>query len=210
MPILTQKFIDDGPESFLKQYVVKVADPSITIGHHVTAKFDFVQTYDAAVVTLKKSNDGLITACFLKWEAGKATSVTLDPAQAQYFFTSQLTNCSFAVFGNKLKPTVYHTAGTLFGTQKKKEEERVDPSLRGRKKDARLSRGSNLSAHSYRGQDDKEAPSSAFVYGIFKETEWVFDSQVVDGNIEKFFPSSSCKVPKILNPFHFKPDYDSD
>ena len=208
MPVVTQKFIDD-PAKFLSEYVVKVADPNIAKGHEVTAKFDFVQTYEATVATLKKSDNGLITACFLKWEAGKSTYTTLDPALAKYFFTSQLTNCSFAVFGNKLKPTVYHTAGTLFGTQKKNAERVVDPLARG-KKEARLSRGSNLDAHKYRGQDDKDAPSSAFVYGIFNEKEWVFDAQVVEGNIEKFIPSHNCTIPKQLSPFHFKPGYDAD
>lgn len=208
MPIVTQKFIDN-PEGFCKEFVVKVADPSISKGHEVTAKFDFVQTYEAKVATLKKSDSGLITACFLKWEAGKATYATLDPSKAKYFFTSQLTNCSFAVFGNKLKPTVYHTAGTLTGSLKKKEELKADPLSRG-KKEARLSRGSNLEAHKYRGQDDKTDPSSAFVYGIFNEQEWVFDAQVVEGNIEAFFPKANCTVPKMKSPFHFKPDYDAD
>ncbi|ODT96015.1 MAG: hypothetical protein ABS82_06190 [Rhodanobacter sp. SCN 67-45] len=207
MSIVTQKFIDD-PAGFLREYVVKVADPNIKEGHEVTARFDFVQTYEATkVATLKKTESGLVTACFLKWETGKTTYTTLDPARATFFFTSQLTNCSFAVFGNRRGPTVYHTAGTLFGTQKKNAERAVDPSSRG-KRDARLSRGSNLEAHAYRGQDDKVAPSSAFVYGIFDGAEWIFSAQIVEGNIEKFIPSNNGTVPKQLSPFYFKPDYD--
>jgi hypothetical protein len=207
MPVVTQKFIDD-PKKFLDEYVVKVADPTIANGHEVTAKFDFVQDYEATVATLKKADNGLITACFLKWAEGKTTSATLDPEKAKYFFTSQLTNCSFAVFGNKLKPTVYHTAGTLFGTPKKDAEKKVDPLSRG-KKEARLSR-TNLKLHEYRGQDNLKDQSSAFVYGIFKEKEWEFDAQIVEGNLEKFIPRANCTVPKKRSPFHFKPDYDPD
>ena len=208
MATIVSKKFTDAPEEFLKKYVVKVADPAGKV-NAITSTFDFVELIEGLdVATLKETPTGLIKAHFLRWFTKEVTSMTLD-STAEYFFTSQLTNCSFAVFGNAKTPTVYHSAGTIESTTIKKEKQKlVNPD---KKLERRLSIGganSKADPHQYRGQDASVDPSSAFVYGIYKDDKWTFNSQIVAGNLEKFIPKKDGTVPQMKNPFSFKPWYD--
>lgn len=205
---VSEKFTDPKQrDDFLKQYVLQVGSPPGT-AVSFTASFDFIQPVDSVLFAkLSKSSTGAFKAHFLRWETKKVTSMTLDD-KADYFFTSQLTNCSFAVFGDEKSPTVYHTAATIESVSKKKELEKAVNT--DGKRERRLSRSGASGAnplHEYTGQDAVKSPASAFVYGI-RDTGtgiWTFNSQIVEGNVEGLMPKKEGKLPKILNPFFFKP-----
>jgi hypothetical protein len=121
-----------------------------------------------------------INAYWLPWETNKATTHDLG-ADADYFFTSQMTNCRFSVLTkDDVTPKVAHIAGTLSRTKRnEKEAELVEAFGGDRVKSRRLS-VSEADIHGYRGQKAEDS-SSAFVYGL-RNTDtgaWTFKSQIV-------------------------------
>jgi hypothetical protein len=209
--IVSEKFVDPTTrETFIKEYVLQAGNPAGS-ALAFTEKFDFVQPVEGVLAAkLVKAANGAIKAHYLRWKTKEVTSMTLD-ANADYFFTSQLTNCSFAVFGEPTAPTVYHTAATIESTSKKKQlEKAVNKEGMRERRMSRSGASGTTPLHQYTGQDAVKSPASAFVYGVRDEKSgvWTFASQVVEGNVEGLIPKKDGKLPTILNPFFFKPWYD--
>lgn len=136
-------------------------------------------------------------AYWLPWFESEATTITLGD-EANFFFTSELTNCRFCVLDADLKrPTVAHVAGNLVSSSQR------DLAERGVNFDApepvnRLARRLSISQgsdrrpfkqppqpkiHEYRGQKRGDE-SSAFVYGLRDVSgNWSFRAQIVKGNM---------------------------
>jgi hypothetical protein len=137
-----------------------------------------------------------IKAYWLPWQTQMASNMTLGD-DADFFFTSELTNCRFSVLDPDPKhPRVAHIAGTLSRPARGAAEARVGLVDGGGARVRRLSisEGSDIKAnrfrpievpkkHDYRGQKG-DLSSSAFVFG-YRDSDgnWNFGAQLVRGNM---------------------------
>jgi hypothetical protein len=149
-----------------------------------------------------------IYAYYLPWKEYAAASMDLDD-KADFFFTSEMTNCRFTVWDDDpKKPKVAHVSGSVEagkGTPSDKRNTMEQTAGLDASKGRRLSisggRDVYVSAltqgkmvktlkaakqHEYRGQEKiGDGPSSAFVFGQRDKTngKWSFAAQVVKGNM---------------------------
>ena len=129
-----------------------------------------------------------IGAYYLPWEAKGAPAQTLGP-DADFFFTSHMTNCRFTVLDpNPRTPRVSHIAGDLNPSERQKAENKllgIDEKLpKNKVLVRRLSQRDCMGAralHTYAGQDGRPA-SSAFVFGKGGASgDWKFYAQITAG-----------------------------
>lgn len=174
-----------NPRTFLASKVIMVPEETdAATGRPGRYRFK-LEPVSRNVYSLEKLGDGDadgLVAHYLPWATGAATTMDLD-ASADFFFTSEMTNCRFTVLADDPKaPKVAHIAGNLDKSQRNAEEQRV---FGANKKVRRLSTSGavGMGAHSYRGQVDGNADlsSSAFVFGVRTEDGWQFLAQVVKG-----------------------------
>ncbi|HEV2672903.1 MAG TPA: hypothetical protein VGV37_00075 [Aliidongia sp.] len=157
---------------------------------------------NAVWLDIADNSSDAISAYYLPWEKGTATTMNLG-ADAPYFFTSHLTGCRFSILdggsGSK-SPKVAHVAGNITTSKLRTEtEERVGfaPTGEGAERPRRFSISGGSSSkgnpmfkipprqqeHEYRGQNGLESSkSSAFIFGKRQEDEtWRFYVQVSKG-----------------------------
>jgi hypothetical protein len=181
-----------APEEFLKNKVIMVPEE---LDKAVTEKPGIYRFKIEPVsrnlysleLDVKKSDDN-INAYYLPWKTKEATTMDLG-SEADFFFTSEMTNCRFTVLmGTTGTPKVAHIAGTLEKSERNTKEKEV---FGDRKRVRRLSISGAVGAgaHSYRGQDNSEVDlrSSAFVFGVRKSDAWKFYAQIAKGVM-------SCKL----------------
>jgi hypothetical protein len=211
---VTADFIK-GPEAFLKDKIVLVSEPA---NKDNTGPRDFWFSETGGLVSLKagKPADGAkVSAYWLSWASHDATSLVVG-ADADYFFTSQMTGCRFKVLSSDAKnPKVAHIAGDLSKTQRDKKEaallDTVDESVRVKGTGRRLS-VSGAKAHEYTGQVDRGANDdhgSAFVFGVKDDQgNWTFKAQIVKANLADQFKFNLARkngfVPRIAELYEFK------
>jgi hypothetical protein len=192
----------DNPLKFLGDYIVVVEDqsegdpPKKQPVDFFISPVNSKNTGNNYVFLVKcssfRKSDEKIPAYWLPWKKKKANVLTLGD-QAQFMFTSELTNCRFSVLtGNMANPVVSHVEGTggSEGRDKLESETKVFPTREADKEKKlmrRLSvhfREADVSGkkHEYVGQDGAKK-SSAFVFG-YRETKtspWKFYAQIVTG-----------------------------
>lgn len=208
---VTKDFIA-GPATFLEKYVVQVADVTqMNAAKRVDLReFIFFQIKDTTVVALRYAKDekdgDKVKAYWLPWLDKQV--VTMDVGDdANYFFTSQMTDCRFTVMTKDgKKPKVGHLAGTMSITARNKAEETMAAEMGGG--DVRSRRLSTRGAkdHGYTGQNGKvEDRTSAFVYGVRDKASgvWTFESQIVKAVMVESFNPKVQGTPEIKKPFKF-------
>jgi hypothetical protein len=159
-----------------------------------------------------KAGDDVITAYWLPWRTKSATTLKLGDA-AEFFFTSEMTNCRFSILTPSDKePVVAHIAGTASKDERNALERAMVKEVEGKdgwkkatsvlevkdlaklkdlKPDDPPARGRSLSVsgapelHAYKGQRARfEDSGSAFVFGKFTDkAKWKFYAQICGGNI---------------------------
>jgi len=174
-----------NPRTFLESKVVMVPeDTDKATGRPGKFKFK-LESVSRNLFSLEKAGDDesdVIAAHYLPWETGAATTMDLD-GTADFFFTSEMTNCRFTVMAaNPKAPKVAHIAGTLDKGKRNEEELKVF-GAKNRVRRLSVSGAVGVGAHTYRGQDnsDPQLRSSAFVYGVRDDGGWKFFAQVVKG-----------------------------
>lgn len=177
----TSEFREDPPV-FLAKYVV-IADSASVTGPVTTTPRKFYLKYEQKnVCTLRFAGPvakDYILAYWLPWKMSDQTSIELDTA-ADFFFTSEMSNCRFSMLTEGAKPRVAHVAGNVTQTKRDSLEKTAFGDV---KKVRRLSISGGRD-HGYRGSDnaDDSLKSSAFVFGRRKEDEgWKFYAQVAKG-----------------------------
>ena len=146
-----------------------------------------------------------ITAYWLPWRSKSATTLKLGDA-ADFFFTSEMTNCRFSILtADDEAPVVAHIAGTASREQRDDLELEIikEVEAKGWTKaksvvDARVVKkpveaaklrrlsvsGVQQGLHEYKGQRKGfEESGSAFVFGMRTDKTWKFYAQICAGNI---------------------------
>lgn len=192
---VTQNFLDN-PATFLAGHVVLVpATLDQQVRRFGIRGFKLTPVQDKVVkLEIALLREEFFPAYYLPWEAGKAKCADLGK-DADYFFTSQLTNCRFSVLdlGDAHKPKVAHVAGNDGGSAKRDKMEVdsgfIDKPSFGRARRFSVSqsmdRRGKPKLHDYAGTSVKEdIQSSAFVYGIRNDQiGWSFSAQIVKGDL---------------------------
>jgi hypothetical protein len=188
-----------GPAAFLAKNIVVVLNDKE--GEPTAKPKDFLLKHTNGTANniwflveknfLNKGSD-TISAYWLPWNKLKATTLVLGQ-DADFMFTSELTNCRFSVLTTDMKaPRVAHVPGT--GNPTDRDNKEAKEGLPSRKEDSEKrmrrfsSTGLKLSdfepeeKHFYSGQDGA-FKSSAFVYGVRNRDTgiWAFYAQVVEG-----------------------------
>jgi hypothetical protein len=189
---LTSEF-QDSPQAFLKTKVVIVPEETdASVGSSTLCKFMLKpHGSNSVLLVIQNEPDGEhIKAYYLKWALSAATTMDLGDA-ADFFFTSQLTNCRFSILAdNPRTPKVAHVAGNTKTKDRDMWEldaKFVDASNRTRARRFSVSQGFDPSVHKkpkdhlYVGQRFNH--SSAFVFGRRESEIWKFYAQVVQGNM---------------------------
>lgn len=179
----------DDPEGFLAQYVVIVPMQEQEKSAPIKPRsFEMVKQHDSSHVVelrfrLLPSEKNSIKAYWLPWHNDMAVTLTLG-TDAAFMFTTEMTNCRFSVLAGGGEPTrVAHVAGTGSSETRDGLEATAKFTESGERKMRRMS-VSGTQLHGYWGQRGGFLDSrSAFVYGQFKNDQWVFKSQVVKGNV---------------------------
>jgi hypothetical protein len=180
MPLDTE--FKSNPAEFLKTKVIVV--PAATDAWYDTpGAYQFtLESGGANLVLLKpriRITGDFIYAYYLPWESKKAPQMDLG-ARADFFFTSELTNCRFSVLADDPKaPKVAHIAGNLNKPARTNAEKEVFGTEASEKRVRRLSISGafgSKASHDYGGG----SVSSAFVFGQRDPgTEaWKFFAQV--------------------------------
>ena len=153
-----------------------------------------------------------IKAYWLPWLSDHATSMVLGD-QADFFFTSEMTNCRFSVLDeDKQHPRVAHVSGSYSNSAKRNKFEKDDKFLdnlqpsqlakvrrlsvsgsRDRVEGLGVNKKQIPKIHEYRGQQpDNE--SSAFVFGLRQAPEgWKFYAQIAKGCLTSGFYANGIK-----------------
>lgn len=205
-------------KTFLGKKIVFVPEP-VDKG---TGPRSFWFSEEGGFVTLKAGSpptDGVdkssMNAYWLSWETGKISALDLGGG-ADFFFTSQMTNCTFKVLTkSKTAPKVAHIAGTMGMSDRVNAEKELLKDTA--KTNVSSPVGSVLMAgspkHEYTGQsgkgmDGRPDPGSAFVFGIKDSSgDWKFAAQIVKANLadeRTFALSLKSGVPRIAELFEFK------
>ncbi|MEP6502501.1 MAG: hypothetical protein ABJD97_04180 [Betaproteobacteria bacterium] len=198
------------PAVFRAKYAVVVVEtptnvlPSVRYFVFVKGKGD-----EMTLKSYSENAEGRLAAYWLPWKTLDIMSMNLG-GDANFFFTSQMTNCRFTVLtDNTNVPKVAHLAGTWTATKRDAEELKLKEATeleRGTTMRARsLSVSDKDKSHDYRGQD-KPDPSSAFVYGVrnSQTSTWSFGAQVVKGMMPRPFPEKAAVQADIKRPFSFQ------
>jgi hypothetical protein len=217
MANVTAEFTGDY-KTFLSKKIVFVPEPV----DKATGPRSFWFSEEGGFVTLKAGSpptDGVdkssMSAYWLSWETGKIAAFDLGGG-ADFFFTSQMTNCTFKVLTKSTTaPKVAHIAGTMGSSDQVKAEKELLKDTA--KTDVSGPLGSVLKAghpkHEYTGQSGKDKdgrpdPGSAFVFGIKDSSgNWKFAAQIVKANLadeRSFALSLKSGVPRIADLFEFK------
>jgi hypothetical protein len=188
----------EAPEVFLQTNVIVVdEEEQLPNGSGRIQQFKLSKGRQNGILLQFKneeSEDG-IAAYWLPWNTDEATTMTLGD-EADFFFTSELTNCRFSVLDPDLKrPKVAHVAGTLMGSKRRDAAEissNFTETSEVRARRLSISEGKDIKGnkwvkskqkkHDYRGQSGDS--SSAFVFGWRDdEGNWKFKAQIVKGNM---------------------------
>lgn len=176
------------PETFLKTHVIMVPEDTDHWCDEPGAYQFTLEKSDRNLVLLKpriKITGDFIYAYYLPWELNKATTMQLG-AKADFFFTSEMTNCRFSVLMDDPKsPQVAHVAGN---TNKKLRDQYESTSGfvndESTKRARRLSisdSAKGIAKHGYKGQKGPFS-TSAFTFGQRdKDGKWKFSAQVTKG-----------------------------
>ncbi|WP_157658465.1 glycohydrolase toxin TNT-related protein, partial [Burkholderia ubonensis] len=195
----------NNPEQFLKSNVIVMDEHEQMAEGNVPGirRFTLIPAqHNAMLLRFQQQGEG-IDAYWLPWASHKATTLTLGD-EADFFFTSHLTNCRFCVLArDPANPNVAHVAGDLNSSAQRDKAER-DAGF-GVGEDGDLVRRLSISdsrqkrpfgsktvipkKHSYSGQTGlPDSHSSAFVYGHRQsDGSWKFDAQVVKGRLTEGF-----------------------
>lgn len=189
---LTSDFKAD-PKEFLKTKVVIVPEETDgSVGSSTICNFMLKpHGSNSSLLVIQNEADGEhVKAYYLKWAVNLATTMDLADG-ADFFFTSQLTNCRFSILADDpKKPKVSHVAGNTNASDRNKwelESGFVDAGSKGRARRLSVAQGYDprinrlKREHLYVGQ--KTNPTSAFVFGQRVSGDWNFYAQVVDGNM---------------------------
>ncbi|MBC7993506.1 MAG: hypothetical protein H7Z15_09730 [Rhizobacter sp.] len=167
-----------------------------------------------------KAGPDAITAYWLPWRTKSATTLKLG-GDAEFFFTSEMTNCRFSILNSDDEaPVVAHIAGTASRderdaleremikeveskgwTKAKSVMEAKDVKTEGEAlKLRRLSiSGVPLGLHEYKGQRGTFTDSgSAFVFGKRTDKKWAFYAQICAGNMKPENIAGHGKIPKEI------------
>jgi hypothetical protein len=212
---LESEFIKDTMD-FMSKYVLIVAsdgEADKVGGISTTAKHWKLKLRPEGgnVVELRtgigyKAGPDTVTAYWLPWLTKHATTLKLG-AGADFFFTSEMTNCRFSILtSDEATPLVAHIAGTMSRDQRDAIEGDILKEVAkpgGWKKEKsvfeakavktpveivkarRLSTsGAAKELHQYKGQRGTFLESgSAFVFGKRVDNKWQFYAQICAGNI---------------------------
>ena len=218
MTNVTSEFTGDR-KKFLGSKIVLVPDPRDKSNGPRSFWFDEGNGY----VKLKAgsppgdaADKTTVSAYWLPWDTNAIAVLDLA-GDADYFFTSEMTGCTFKVLTAAAKtPKVAHIPGTMIPSKQVNAEKEllknVPESERATGKGSVLSI-SGSETHGYSGQDAKDkdgkiSPGSAFVFG-FKDADgnWKFQAQIVKANLadeNAFRNSLKSAVPRIAELFEFK------
>jgi hypothetical protein len=189
----TSEFLAD-PERFLETHVVIVPHTvdKAAAGFGIRA-FKLTKKQNNVVgLEIALPHEDHFPAYYLPWKIDIATTADLGK-DADYFFTSQLTNCRFSVLDvtDSHKPKVAHVAGNDGSSIKRNKMEAeagfLDPGKRVRRLSISQSmdKRSERKRHDYAGTSVKDdIRSSAFVYGLRDDVSgWRFAAQIVKGDM---------------------------
>ena len=219
---LTKQFVSD-PSGFLKTNVVMVDEhEQMPVGANARAisRFKIVPGQKNALrLKFHAGNDNdYVEAYWLPWRSHEATSMDLG-ADANFFFTSELTNCRFSLLApDPKRPKVAHVAGDLTRPQRNQAEIQSGFCA---PKDARVRRLSVSESrdqkpfnappipkkHDYAGQNfDPDKHSSAFVFGQRDaQGDWKFFAQIAKGTlVEGFFDKQLTDNIQVLTYVDFQ------
>lgn len=205
---LTSEFLSDTP-AFLQKYVVLVPeslDNDVRRPGIRSFKLE-AASRNAVRLALGLLSEESFPAYYLPWKQSVATSTDLG-RDADYFFTSQMTNCRFSILdvADPKKPKVAHVAGNS-GNSAARDKMEIDAGFIAKPAFATARRfsisqsqakperakfgGGRIAAvdkvHDYAGTSVKaELQSSAFVYGVRDDTRgWSFFAQIVKGDMSQ-------------------------
>jgi hypothetical protein len=173
-----------GPAEFLATKVI-VVPPGTDTACGIPGTFKFTLEAGGANLVLLNpllvDDEDHINAYYLPWEADKATTMNLGAA-AEFFFTSEMTNCRFSVLDENPKtPRVAHVAGNTLPKDRNAWEKRDGFIADDTKRVRRLSVSGSLgrkAKHLYAG----DRHSSAFTFGLRQaDGDWKFFAQVTKG-----------------------------
>jgi hypothetical protein len=215
---LTEQF-KSKPKTFLETHVIVVDEHAQmdNQSRQEISQFTLVAA-DKNAVLLKfqiDSKGDSIKAYWLPWKTQEATSMDLG-SDANFFFTSELTNCRFSVLDpDPKKPKVAHVAGDLPSPPRRTKAEEDSGfvtkanlplvrrlSISGSKDQRPFKQPVIPKKHDYTGQTgDPNNYSSAFVFGERGEDgNWKFFAQIVKGSmVEGFFNNTLTENLQILN-----------
>jgi len=215
---LTEQF-KSKPKTFLETHVIVVDEHAQmdNQSRQEISQFTLVAA-DKNAVLLKFQTDStgeFIKAYWLPWKTQQATSMDLG-SDANFFFTSELTNCRFSVLDpDPKKPKVAHVAGDLPSPPRRTKAEEDSGfvtkanlplvrrlSISGSKDQRPFKQPVIPKKHDYTGQTgDPNNYSSAFVFGERGEDgNWKFFAQIVKGSmVEGFFNNTLTENLQILN-----------
>jgi hypothetical protein len=189
---LTSDFLGD-PKEFLKTKVVIVPEATDhAVGAPSVRHFKLMPhgSNSVLLVVQDEPRGEHIRAYYLKWAMGQATTMDLG-SKADFFFTSEMTNCRFSILADDpKKPKVAHVAGNTKTSDRNEWEKQsgfVDDGSKGRARRLSVSQGYDPQGrgkpkeHLYIGQ--RFGQSSAFVFGHRTNGDWKFYAQVVKGNM---------------------------
>ncbi|MDP1534640.1 MAG: hypothetical protein Q8N44_13465 [Rubrivivax sp.] len=211
MSNVTAEFANpDTRAAFLAKYVVFIANVAeLDTGSNKAGirKFYFWKRTDS-VVDLKERMFGGgasdIKAYWLPWKTRDTTSLDMG-ADANFFFTSQMTGCRFSVLTKEGEPPkVAHVAGTLSKPKRDEAEGKLVTAMGGADSvRARRLSVSQTSEHGYAGQTVD--PGSAFVYGVRNadDNTWTFAAQIVGANLIPNVDLAAVPSTAIKAPFSF-------
>lgn len=179
----TSEFVADPP-GFLSKYVVISDSTSATGPISATPRKFYIKEEKKNVCTLRFASGtatDVILAYWLPWKTSELTSIELDNG-ADFFFTSEMSNCRFSILTDGVKPRVAHVAGNV--TRGKRDQ--LEKAATDTKAARRLSiAGGDI--HGYRGRDSTDATrqSSAFVFGRRQsDNTWKFYAQIATGFLD--------------------------
>jgi hypothetical protein len=197
---LTEQF-KSKPKTFLETHVI-VVDEHAQMDNQSRQEISQFALFaaDKNAVLLKFQTDStgeFIKAYWLPWKTQQATSMDLG-SDANFFFTSELTNCRFSVLDpDPKKPkedSGFVTKANLPLVRRL--------SISGSKDQRPFKQPVIPKKHDYTGQrGDPNNYSSAFVFGERGEDgNWKFFAQIVKGSmVEGFFNNTLTENLQILN-----------
>lgn len=212
-----------NPMTFMDSHVIVVTSED-QMDPNWTGKANFkLKASERNVVELEfllDAKEDAIPAYWLPWKTKESTTMTLGD-EADFFFTSELTNCRFSVIAtDPKKPKVAHVAGDIVSPLKRNEAEIASGFAD--KDSAKLARRLSISnsaerkpfrqpvipkKHDYHGQSGKEDEySSSFVFGRRNGSgDWEFYAQVVKGNMASgFYKNGLSDDLQVLNFVNFE------